>query len=605
MVLAAEPLYLLVDTAVVGRLGAVPLAGLAVGRRLFAQVTTQLKFLSYGTTARAARLHGAGRRSAAVGRGRAGHAGWRSRSGCWCSSVGQLVAGPVAGAARRRRGGRGGRGVWLRVALFGAPLVLVTLAGNGWMRGVQDTVRPLRYVLAGNGLSALLCPLLVHGGVAGWASSGSAVANVVGQAVGAVRCSSGAARERPRRRRRAGAAAPGAGAAARPARAWAATCSLRSLAFQACFLSAAAVAARFGAAAVAAHQIVLQLWFFMALVLDARGDRGPVARRGRARAAARARARARGPAGARYGLVLGVRVRRAVRRAGRGAAAVFTPTPRCSRQVPAAWWFFVALQPVAGVVFALDGVLLGAGDAAFLRTSTLLAAVLGFLPLTWASLVFGWGLVGIWTGLAAFMLVRLVAVRRCASGPGGGRCGRRGPRARREGADPSRERRFRHGPMCARSAVRGRIAVVRASGLVVVDKPAGLTSHDVVARLRRILGTRKVGHAGTLDPMATGVLVLRRRAGHQAARPPRARPRPTPPRSGSAPRPPPTTPRARSSSTADASGVDDAAIAAGIAALTGPIQQVPSAVSAIKVDGRRAYARVRAGETGGAARRGR
>jgi Na+-driven multidrug efflux pump len=78
--------------------------------------------------------------------------------------------------------------------------------------------------------------------------------------------------------------------------------------------------------------------------------------------------------------------------------------------VPIAWWFFVALQPVAGVVFAIDGVLLGAGDAAFLRTSTLLAAVLGFLPLIWASLGFGWGLAGIWTGLCLFIALRLVAV---------------------------------------------------------------------------------------------------------------------------------------------------------------------------------------------------
>jgi Na+-driven multidrug efflux pump len=75
-----------------------------------------------------------------------------------------------------------------------------------------------------------------------------------------------------------------------------------------------------------------------------------------------------------------------------------------------AWWFFTALQPIAGVVFALDGVLLGAGDAAFLRTTTLLAAAAGFLPLIWVSLVFGWGLAGIWAGLSLFMLIRLVAV---------------------------------------------------------------------------------------------------------------------------------------------------------------------------------------------------
>ena len=74
------------------------------------------------------------------------------------------------------------------------------------------------------------------------------------------------------------------------------------------------------------------------------------------------------------------------------------------------WWFMVAQLPIAGIVFALDGVLLGAGDAAFLRTATLAAALGAFLPLIWASHVFGWGLAGIWTGLLAFMLARLAAV---------------------------------------------------------------------------------------------------------------------------------------------------------------------------------------------------
>jgi Na+-driven multidrug efflux pump len=79
-------------------------------------------------------------------------------------------------------------------------------------------------------------------------------------------------------------------------------------------------------------------------------------------------------------------------------------------QVPVAWWVFAALQPVGGVVFAADGVLLGAGDAAYLRTTTLLAAAVGFLPPIWAALAFDWGLAGIWAGLALFMLIRLVAV---------------------------------------------------------------------------------------------------------------------------------------------------------------------------------------------------
>ncbi|WP_270889930.1 tRNA pseudouridine(55) synthase TruB [Pedococcus sp. 5OH_020] len=133
-------------------------------------------------------------------------------------------------------------------------------------------------------------------------------------------------------------------------------------------------------------------------------------------------------------------------------------------------------------------------------------------------------------------------------------------------------------------------------GLLVVDKPAGWTSHDVVGRARRVCGTQKVGHAGTLDPMATGVLVLGiGRAtrlltflvgcdkDYSA-----------------------TVRLGQSTSTDDAEGevtaaagtegVSRAAVSAAVAELTGDLQQVPSAVSAIKVDGRRAYHRVRAGE---------
>lgn len=136
-----------------------------------------------------------------------------------------------------------------------------------------------------------------------------------------------------------------------------------------------------------------------------------------------------------------------------------------------------------------------------------------------------------------------------------------------------------------------------APGLVIVDKPAGLTSHDVVARLRKIFRTRKVGHAGTLDPMATGVLVvgieratkllgylaLERKAYLATIR------------LGDST----TTDDAEGEVVAehDGSAVPEDGIRAGIEKLTGPIQQVPSAVSAVKIDGKRAYQRIRDGET--------
>lgn len=136
-------------------------------------------------------------------------------------------------------------------------------------------------------------------------------------------------------------------------------------------------------------------------------------------------------------------------------------------------------------------------------------------------------------------------------------------------------------------------------GILLVDKPGGLTSHDVVARTRRALGTRKVGHAGTLDPMATGLLVI----GIEGAT------RLLTYIVGADKTYTATIRLGVRTSTDDAEGetveraepgavdaVTDAGIAAGVADLTGAISQVPSSVSAIKVDGRRAYDRVRAGE---------
>jgi putative MATE family efflux protein len=403
-VLAAEPLYLLVDTAVVGRLGAVPLAGLAVAAVLFAQVTSQLNFLSYGTTARTARMYGSGRRADAVAEGV--QATWLALAvGACLVVVGQLVVRPVAEALGNGGAIAEGAVSWLRVALIGAPLLLVTLAGNGWMRGVQDTARPLRYVLAGNAVSAVACVVLVHGigAFPGLGLVGSAWANVLGQCVGAglflgalVRESRGSWRPRP--------------AALRAQLTMGRDLVARSLAFQACFLSAAAVATRFGAPVAAAHQIVLQLWSFMALVLDAIAIAAQSLVGAALGAGDAGRARALAARVTRYGLVLGVGFGVLFAALSGVLPPVFTPDAAVLAAVPIAWWFFAALQPVAGVVFAIDGVLLGAGDAAFLRTWTLLAAVVGFLPLIWASLAFGWGLAGIWSGLAAFMLVRLVAV---------------------------------------------------------------------------------------------------------------------------------------------------------------------------------------------------
>ena len=406
VVLAAEPLYVLVDTAVVGHLGAVPLAAIAVGGTVLAQGSSVLTFFSYGTTARAARLHGAGRRADAVAEGM--QATWLAiGAGLLLIVAGQLLARPVAHLLAGPGEVADAAVGWLRIALFGIPFILISMAGNGWMRGVQDTRRPLRYVLAGNGISAALCPILVYG--LGFGLEGSAMANVVAQVVSGTLFLRALAVEHA-----VGRPVP---AAVRAQLGVGRDLMLRSVAFQATGISATAVAAHTSAATVGAHQVVLQLWVFLALLLDSLA----IAAQSLIGAALGGRDQRGALDIARrvtwYGLVFGVFLGAVFAALYAILPHAFTSDPGVLAEIPKAWWFFVVLQPICGVVFALDGVLLGAGDAVFMRNVTLIAAGFGFLPVVWAAYAFEWGLAGIWLGMSAFMIIRvLMMVTRWRSG---------------------------------------------------------------------------------------------------------------------------------------------------------------------------------------------
>jgi putative MATE family efflux protein len=400
VVLAAEPLYLLVDTAVVGHLGTVSLGGLAVGGGLFAWATALLNFLAYGTTARSARRAGAGDRAGAVDEGV--QATWLALGlGVAVLLLFQLLAGPLARLLAGNSGPVAEAGeLWLRIASLGAPLLLISLAGNGWLRGVQELRRPMRYVLAGSLVSLLLCPLLVY--PAGLGLVGSAIANVAGQAVGAALFLRALAREsapwRPRP------------AAIRAQLVIGRDLLLRAVVLQVSFLVATAVASRAGAAALGAHQIGIQLFFFLALVLDAYaiaaqtlvGHALGAQRPGDARATARRVAL--------WGLWTGVAVGAVLLALRTVLPGLFTDDPAVLAQARTVWWFLAGIQPLAGVVFALDGVLMGAGDVGYLRTLTIGSALVGFLPLSLLAGPLGWGLAGVWTGLALFIVFRLAGV---------------------------------------------------------------------------------------------------------------------------------------------------------------------------------------------------
>ncbi|MEU7570783.1 MATE family efflux transporter [Micromonospora sp. NPDC049240] len=400
VVLAAEPLYVLVDTAVVGHLGRVPLAALAVGGTVMTLTAWIGTVVAYGTTGRSARRFGAGDRAAAVAEGV--QASWLALT----AGVLVAVAIGIGGGALARTlvGGPGevadAAAGWLRVAALGAPGLLLAAAGNGWLRGIQDTRRPLLFVLAPNLLSALLCPLLVY--PAGLGLVGSAVANAVAQTLSGALFAAALVRERVSLRPRPRTI----GQQLVLSR----DLLVRGVAFQASFLSATAVAARFGAAAVGAHQIAVQLWFFTALVLDALAIA--------AQALIGAALGAGDAAGARFlarrvallGGVCGVAFAVLIAAGAGGVPSLFSSDPQVREQAMVAWPWLVALQPIGGVVFALDGVLIGAGDVRYLRNLTIVAALGGFLPAIWLAYGLDLGLGGIWAGLTLFVVLRLIAL---------------------------------------------------------------------------------------------------------------------------------------------------------------------------------------------------
>jgi putative MATE family efflux protein len=400
VVLAAEPLFLLVDTAVVGHLGAKPLAGLGIGAALMDLLLIVGTFVEYGTTGRAARWFGAGHPDAAVNEGV--QATWLALAiGLIVIALGEALAGPLTSLLA---GGAGSTQhdaeVWFRIAVLGMPGVLVVLAGNGWMRGVQRTREPVWIVVAANALSAVASPILVY--PLGLGLIGSAIANVAAQVIGgtlflrAVRRAAGDLRPDWKIMRAQVAVGR--------------DLIVRSAAFQVAFLTAAAVAARMGTAQIAAHQIGLQLWNFTALLLDsfaiaAQSLVGAALGGSDARAARRTAAEI-----ARWGLYAGLAFA-AIYAAGWAVVPrLFSSSAAVNHQAHVLWPWFVGMLPLAGIVFALDGVLIGAGDVGFLRTITIIAGVFAFAPLNLAALHWHWGIGGVWAGLMAFIVVRFVGM---------------------------------------------------------------------------------------------------------------------------------------------------------------------------------------------------
>jgi MATE family, multidrug efflux pump len=395
--LAAEPLYLLADTAMVGHLGTEELAALAIAATLLAGTFTLFNFLTYGTTAQVARYHGAGDE---LGAGRL------AAQSLWLSAgIGVALTALLAALAEPLVGLMGGDGRvgdlavdYLQIGSLGLPFALIALAGQGYLRGISDLRTPLVIVVVANAANVVLNVVFIYG--FDWGLSGSAAATVVAQAgMGAafVRAllSAPADSRRPSLARM------------RPLARIGREIFVRTTALYSSFLVAGAVLARIGSDSLGAHQIAFQLFVFLALVLDAIAIAGQVivgrtlgAGDGEAaHAAARRMIEWAVAAGAVFGLVMLALIDVLPR--------AFTGDEDVIDRAKEIWPLFALMQPANGAVFALDGILIGAGDTRFLMYGMLAASVGVFIPIALLSLALDLGIVGVWAGLVGLIAARL------------------------------------------------------------------------------------------------------------------------------------------------------------------------------------------------------
>lgn len=407
LALIAEPLFLLADSAIIGHLGTVALAGLGLASAVLLTVVGVFVFLAYGTTAVVARQLGAGSRSGALAAG---------LDGTWLAiALGALVAVPLALCAEPVCRAFGGSGAalapavsYLRVAAIGIPAMLVTLACTGVLRGLQDTRTPLAVSVAGFGANIALNVLFVYG--FHWGITGSAVGTVIAQTGMAAWLLAVLVRYAVRTRAR---------VRPHPARVLAAARGgvpllVRTLALRAVLVLTTWVAARLGVVSLAAYQVSATIWSFLAFALDALAIAAQALTGKALGAGDAAEARELTRLMVRWGLWCGVGLGVLLAVGHRVIPMVFTTDPQV-RDAIAVGLLVVALsQPVSGVVFVLDGVLIGAGDARWLAWAMLVVLIV-YVPMAlavhWAAPASAPAALGyLWVAFTGFMLARGAAL---------------------------------------------------------------------------------------------------------------------------------------------------------------------------------------------------
>ncbi|MCW2796325.1 MATE family efflux transporter [Nocardioides sp.] len=419
LALVAEPLFLLADAAIVGHLGTPQLAGLGIAATVLQTVIGLCVFLAYGTTAGVARHLGAGDVRGAMAQGVDGI--WLAVGiGVVVTALGVLLTGPLVHAFGAGDAVTGPATTYLRVAFLGTTPLLVMLASTGVLRGMQDTRTPLVVAVAGNGLNVVLNLVLVYGVASfdGLGIAGSALGSVLAQVASAAALILVVGRGA----RRSGASLrpdlPGIRTAARAAVALV----IRTLTLRAALLvttyavTLGATGAHDQEVGLATHQLAMTIWTFLAFSLDAvaiaaqaitgrylgsgdvEGTRGVTRRM------------------VQWGLAGGLVTGLLLAAASPVVGALFTADGDVRHLLVVVLLVAAVGQPIAGVVFVLDGVLIGAGDGRYLARAGLVTLAV-YAPAALLIAVASGGVVLVWVSFAGlFMGARFVVLVHRARG---------------------------------------------------------------------------------------------------------------------------------------------------------------------------------------------
>lgn len=404
LALVAEPLFLMVDAAVVGRLGVVPLAGLGTASSVLLTATGIFVFLAYGTTSVVARQVGAGSTRGAIEVGTGGL--WLAGGlGIVAATVLALFARPLAGVFGSSPEALDQAVTYLRISALGIPSMLLVLAATGILRGLQDTRTPLVAAVLGFGGNAVLSVVLVLG--VGMGISGAAWGTVIaqsGMALGLIAVvmwqGHGVhASMRPHVRRVIDAALDGG------------PLLVRTLALRAIILLTVAVAADFGDVPLAAYQVTTTIWSLLVFALDALAIAGQALTGASLGSGDAQGARAATAFMVRWGVWGGVGLGLLLLALHRVLPVLFTDDPQVRSAIAAGLIVVALAQPLSGYVFVVDGVLIGAGDGPWLAGSMILVLV-AYLPIIALAQVLGadhgpaWAVATLWLAFSGFMLVR-------------------------------------------------------------------------------------------------------------------------------------------------------------------------------------------------------